>query len=397
MKKTKIIFATESYYPQIDGGAVSERLLALGLAGRGYEITILAPSADFKNHVERDGRTKIIRLAAVKVPLVKKIRATIYPHFAVAEIVRRITPDIIHVHNPFGLGRAALAAGRKYGIKKIATNHLMAENLTMFIAGLRFVNNYRKIRQLNWDFIVGFHNNFDFVTSPTQTAVDLLFEHGLKVPAMAVSNGVDLNRFNPEVNPEKVIAKFNLPTGKACVLYTGRLSGEKHVDYLIEAIPLVLKEVPAHFIIGGDGREKKNLEAMAKKLKVEKFVTFTGFIDEADFPAIYRTARLFVMPSLAELQSVVTLEAMASGLPVVAVKSGALPELVELGTNGYLFKPGKIAEFAACITKVISEPGRSERMGEQSLKIIRRHAHPKVVDRFEMIYQSLLENEAPFC
>lgn len=392
MKKIKIVFATESYYPQIDGGAVSERNLALALARRGWDVTVFAPSLDFGNHVERDGRTKIIRLRALVLPLVHSgARATIYPAFAQDEIVGRIKPDLIHVHNPFGLGRGALAAAQKYGLKKIATNHMMPENFTMFIATLRFVNSYKRIRNLNWNYLVRFHNHFDFVTSPTQTAVDLLYEHGLKVAAAAVSNGIDLSRFNPEVNPRKIREKFHLPPDVPIVLYTGRLSGEKNVDHLIRAIPLVLKELSAHFVIGGAGREAGNLKKMVKKLGVEKQVTFPGFIDEGDFPAIYTAADLFVMPSEAELQSIVTMEAMASGLPVVAARHGALPELVHFGRNGYLYKPGKIKEFAACIIKVISDLQRAKRMGVESLKIIASHAHPKIVDQFEKIYEHLLK------
>ena len=224
--KTKIIFATESYHPQIDGGAVSERKLARSLAEQGYEVTVLAPSADWRNHIERDGKTKIVRLAAAELPLVRSgARAALYPHFTVDEVVKRIQPEIIHVFNPFGIGRAALGAARKYQIKKIATNHLMPENLTMFIASLRFVNNYKEIRNLNWRYIVGFHNNFDFVTAPSRTAVSLLLEHHLRVPVEAVSNGVDLRRFHPLVNPEKIKRQYQLPDNCPIVLYTGRLSG----------------------------------------------------------------------------------------------------------------------------------------------------------------------------
>ena len=90
--KTKIIFATESYHPQIDGGAVSERKLARSLAEQGYEVTVLAPSADWRNNIERDGKTKIVRLAAAELPLVRSgARAALYPHFTVDEVVKRKT------------------------------------------------------------------------------------------------------------------------------------------------------------------------------------------------------------------------------------------------------------------------------------------------------------------
>jgi glycosyltransferase involved in cell wall biosynthesis len=384
----RIMMATESYYPNIDGGAKAERNFALELAKRGHDITILAPGTRLRNYEEKDGETTIYRLRATTFPLYKDYKVSIFPLRQTRRRIKEIKPDVIHIHNPYQIGVSTIIKARRIGIPVVGTNHLLPENLFMAVSSTKFA--YNILRSAGWRFIVGFYNYCNLVTSPTQTAVNLLIEHGLRVPAEPLSNGIDLGTYKPGRNGDYLRDKFNIPKNKPIILYTGRISGEKHLDIWLEAAALILRDIDTHFIITGSGRELQNLKKAAQDLKLDKNLTFTGFVPEKDFPNIYSIADLFAISSEAELQSIVTMEALASSLPVIATNQYALPELVHDGENGYLFpkrNPGKMAE---CAVKILSNPALKKKMGEQSLKIIQDHSIEKCVDRLEEIYERLI-------
>jgi len=386
----KIAIATEAYWPLIDGGAVAEHHLALELARRGHEVHVITPSESWRSWTQYDGGTTIHRLASHPIPFVKnKHRLAWRPKSAVHTILERVRPDVVHVHNPFPVGRASLAYCRKRKVPVVATNHWLPENITTFMAKFRFLNDVRFLVEMNWRWIVKFHNQFQFVTSPTQTAIDLMVQRGLVAPHRPNSNGVDRKMFCPENSATSLRERLRLPT-KPTVLYAGRLSGEKQVDVLVRAIPRILESVDAHFIIGGSGREVGALKSLARKLDISSHLTFPGFLPTEDYRALFRCADVFVMPSICELQSITTLEAMASGLPVVAAEKYALPELVKHGVNGYLFEPGHSQQLADYVCDILTCDDRRKAMGRASLSIVKAHSLEDAVSGYESIYAQLL-------
>lgn len=389
----KIIIASESYWPAIDGGAVAEHALALGLVARGHEVHIFAPSESWRSYDEKDNGTVIHRMRSFKLPLVKDkrdMRATIFPYFKIQMMMSKIKPDVVHIHNPFGIGWSALLAAEFLHVPVLATNHMLPENLLMFMAKWRSVNAAKLLRMLNWTYFCEFYNRADMVTSPTQTAVNILLANGLKVPAQPVSNGVDIKVFNPDNKGKYLKEKFQIPD-KPIVMYTGRISGEKCVDVLIRAFPLVRKKIDAHLVVGGEGRERLALINLAKNLGLEDHSTFTGFLEEKDFPNLYPLASCYVMPSVAELQSIVGLEAMASGLPLVVADKYALPELVEVGKNGYLFQPGDEKDLAAKIIMVLQDEPRRKQMGAMSRQLVERHSRDRIITDYYNLYLKIIE------
>ena len=142
-------------------------------------------------------------------------------------------------------------------------------------------------------------------------------------------------------------------------------------------------------MLAGIGKEKRALEGLAEELGIQSAVTFTGFVPDEDLQNIYRVGDLFVMASKAELQSIVTMEAMASGLPVVAANAMALPELVHDGENGYLFSDGNSQMFAEKVVTILSNQAMMAEMSRKSLEIIKDHDINKVVERFESIYSKI--------
>ena len=176
-------------------------------------------------------------------------------------------------------------------------------------------------------------------------------------------------------------------------MYAGRLSGEKHVDVFVRAIKEISDKVDAHFIIGGDGRERLPLIEMANELGIADKVTFPGFLDEEELPLLYNSADFFVMPSICELQSITTLEAMASGLPVIACNKYALPELVQVDKNGFLFEAEDHETLSKHIETIVSSSDLRQEMSKQSLDIVSHHSIQSTVNDYESIYFDLTNSK----
>jgi glycosyltransferase involved in cell wall biosynthesis len=136
--------------------------------------------------------------------------------------------------------------------------------------------------------------------------------------------------------------------------------------------------------------EKKILEHLADELGISGHVTFAGFVPDIDLPNLYCITDAFIIAGIAELQSIVTMEAMASGLPVVGVNAVALPELIHDGENGFLFENGDIKSLAEKMTKILSDESLRKQMGVKSLEIIAKHDIHKIIDEFEALYQKLI-------
>jgi len=155
---------------------------------------------------------------------------------------------------------------------------------------------------------------------------------------LAISNGIDLKRFNPANDPEPARATYNLPH-KPILLFVGRMDKEKNVDIVLRAVAAARKVVDFHFVAAGHGAEERKLKKLAQSLGIAEQVTFTGFVPDELLPSLYAAADCFVNAGIAELQCIVAMEAMATGLPIIGARAVALPELIHHGENGYLFTP----------------------------------------------------------
>jgi glycosyltransferase involved in cell wall biosynthesis len=382
----KVLVVTESYWPNADGAALFERRLVLGEIGLGHDMTVWAAGKSWQSNRETDGPYTIWREKAARFWFNRKYMVSYWPWWSARRIIRQTRPDVIHIHNCYFMGLAAMYWARHYHIPVVATNHFMPENALLNLRGVEGL--YRTLERLIWSFLVWFHNRASYVTSPTPTAVKLLVDHGLKVPASAISNGIDLAVFRPGLDTTSVVAKYNLATDRPIVLYVGRVDGEKRLDVIIAALPALLAKQPVQVVIAGYGIAMDSLREQAERLGVAEAVKFTGYIDEADKPALYNSADVFAIASPAELQSIVTLEAMASGLPIVAVDVAALCELCHDGDNGYLFPRDDSQALADKVSRLISDEGLRKQFGAESIRIVHEHHGTEVMfSEYEMAYK----------
>jgi glycosyltransferase involved in cell wall biosynthesis len=242
------------------------------------------------------------------------------------------------------------------------------------------------------EYIVRFHKKTDYLTMPTQSALDIfkLSTRKLKIPVEAVSNGIDLSRYTPTKPAAEIMRKYKIPTDKPIVTYLGRVDAEKHISILIDAFARVLKKVDAHMLVVGKGTETANLQEQARNLGVYDKCTFTGCVPDEEVPEMHKVGTVFCMASPVELQSLVLLEAMASGKPIVAVDAGPLKELCQDGRNGILCETDNDKQIADAIIRILSDPALCESMGKESLKIAETHDLQKTLERYEQIYKQVI-------
>lgn len=385
----RVLLATESYYPNVDGGAQARRNLAIRLKRKGHEVAVVAPGLYPKNYEEEVDGIKVFRVSGRTLPLYFDYKFCPFPLWEVRRIIREFAPDVIDMNSPYQIGMCALAWGKKEGIPVIGTVHVQPENMLMTVEKAKFL--FGILERLAWYYIRNVFNRCDYVTSPTQTAIDMLKSHGFTAPARPISSGIDLGIFKPDNDADYLRERHSIPD-KPIILYTGRISGEKRLDVLVSAMPTVLNSVDAHFVICGSGRERLNIEKMTRRMGISENVTFTGFLDHEEFPDIYCMADVFAIPSESELQSIVTLEALASGLPVVAANKDALPEIVKNPENGFLFEPGDSKALSNYLITILTDDKLKRKMGKKSLNIVQQHSIENTISKFENLYTEAIDN-----
>lgn len=399
----KILMVLDQYYPPTLGGsAITMRRLAHGLAERGHAVTVLAPGTQgLRNYVERDGDTVVIRTRALPhLHLAMNTnkhsapRFPILPEGLIEHTIQRIRPDVVQVITPTFIGQAALKHARRLGIPVVASNHGIPENVIPFDYKREWLP-YKVIDSVYWNETISLLNQVDMVTAPTNLACDMLLEKGLERQPVPISNGVDLNIFCPPSPEEKARLRhrFKLPEDRPVVMYAGRLAMEKRLDVLIEAMPKVLTQASCHFLFMGAG--SLDVRGMVEAAGLGKHATFTGLVDDQTLPLVYRAADLLVLPSEAELQGMVLLEAAASGLPLVGANALAIPEIVHHGENGLLHTPGNAEDLADRILTLVEDAALREQFGATSLQRVQPHAHEHCVAQLEAVYLDAIAQNRP--
>ena len=386
-----VLIANDTYPPDVNGAAYFTKRLAEGLAQRDHEVHVLCASTTLRSEVVTRGGVVEHRMRSVPVPFHSDFRFSPPPllYRRVLEEVRRVQPDVVHAQGHFFIGRAVIRAAKELGIPVVATNHFMPDNLTFYL-GLP-AGTEERVTDLAWRDFARVFDRADVVTAPTPFAANLAEEKGVGGPVLPVSCGMDLSRFSPDNDGDAFRQRYGIPE-RPTFMYVGRLDAEKRVDELIRALPLVRESVDAQLVVVGNGHEKAGLMRLAEERGVGEYVIFAGFVPDEELPGAYAATDVFCNAGVAELQSIVTLEAMATGKPVIGANARALPHLVHDGENGHLFEPGDVDALGSRLAELLSDGDKRARMGEESLRIVARHDIEKTLLTFEELYEMVLSS-----
>ncbi|MCY9782582.1 glycosyltransferase [Nocardiopsis sp. EMB25] len=385
----RVLIATDTYPPDVNGAGYFTHRLAEGLAGRGHRVHVVCPSDLGDPYVTANGGVTEHRLRSAPIPLQESMRMAVPLGIGghTARLVARLDPDVVHVQSHFTVSRTALRRARAVGVPVVFTNHFMPDNLYAHAHLPQGVHSVAG--SVAWRDMVRVAGAADHVTTPTPRAARLLREKGFARAVEAISCGIDLERFHPREGERAAArARFGLPD-RDTVVFVGRLDVEKRIDDTIRALARVVSERDAQLVLAGTGQREQELRALAAGLGIADRVRFLGFVPDEDLPLVYAAGDVFAIASVAELQSIATLEAMSTGLPVVAADAMALPHLVEEGRNGFLFPAGDVAALAEHLLTVLGPDDRRRAMGTASREIALRHDQRRSLERFEAVYTSL--------
>lgn len=381
----RIMVVTDQYEPMVGGVPTVTRELAHGLAERGHSVALVVPSPGWRGRRTTAGRVSVTFRGSLRWPWYEDMRLGYLPASAARKLISSFAPDVAHIHSPVTLGVMARIGASRRRVPVVYTNHYLPANVRPSTAPRS-----RVLDDVFYRHVVGFSNRCSYVTAPTATALGLLRERGLRVPSGVVSNGVDLRAYSPGPADGQIRQRHRLPAGRPLILSVGRLSPEKRIDVLLDAAAQLIPGNPgARVAVAGTGPEEARLRAHAQRLGLAGQVRFLGFVPRSDLAGLYRLADIFAITSEAELQSLTTMEAMATGLPVVAVDAYALSELVRHHDNGFLARPGHAAQVAAYLDLLCCDPSLRARMSASSLRIIKGHERQRMLAEWESVYRTL--------
>ncbi|MFM9275748.1 glycosyltransferase [Pseudarthrobacter sp. NKDBFgelt] len=378
-----ILIAADTYPPHINGAAQFGYRLAKGMTGRGHNVHVLACRADNgKSFTEFRREGTVHRLRSHGVPTHEYFRICLPWEIKkeISLLFDRVKPDVVHIQSHYMIGEHVLYEAVKRGVRIVATNHFMPENLNPFLPFPQWFKDI--IGRISWKDMGKVMGKADVVTTPTPLAAKAMHQHAFLRKVLPLSNGIDSAAY--ELQPGEQIEPHPHPT----VVFAGRLAEEKHVDVLIEAVSKTPPELNVHLEIVGGGEVRSSLEELVRRLRMTDRVKFLGLASDEELRRAYIQADLFCMPGTAELQSLVTLEAMSASTPVVLADAMALPHLVRDGENGYLFTPNDSDDLAKKITMVLELPAdQRAAMGQASRQMVEPHSIDGTLQTFEDLYR----------
>jgi len=378
-----ILIAADTYPPHVNGAAQFGYRLAKGMTGRGHNVHVLAcRDGKGKSYSEFRDEATVHRLRSHSVPTHETFRICLPWEIKkeISLLFDRVKPDVVHIQSHYMIGEHVLYEAVKRGIRIVATNHFMPENLNPFLPFPQWFKDI--VGRISWKDMGKVMGQADVVTTPTPLAAKAMHEHAFLRKVLPLSNGIDSAAY--ELQPGETIEPHEHPT----VLFAGRLAEEKHVDVLIKAIGKTPPELNVHLEIVGGGEVRPALEELVQRLGLGSRVKFLGLASDDDLRKAYIQADLFCMPGTAELQSLVTLEAMSASTPVVLADAMALPHLVRDGHNGYLFTPNDSDDLAKKLTQILELPkDQQEAMGQASRQMVEPHSIQGTLQTFEDLYR----------
>ncbi len=378
-----VLIGADTFLPHVNGAARFAERLAAGLAARGHHVHVSAPSAGHRNHGTFEETIEGEQLTMHRLPSwrwpphdwLTFVLPWMSKHYA-RKALDSIKPDVVHIQSHIVIGRGLAREARKRGIPIIATNHIMAENILDFTTLPPMLD--KVLVKLAWDDARRTLEMARAVTTPTRKAADFLEDTIDLEGVIPISCGIDASNYTADLTPRDANR----------IVFVGRLTTEKQIDVVLRAIAKLDPALDVTFDIVGMGDQRRNLEQLTHQLGLDDRVTFRGRTTDEELRGYLTRASVFAIASIAELQSIATLEAMASGLPIVAANAVALPHLVHDGENGYLFEPGNVDDLVDKLTRVLTAtPEERLRMQQASLEGVKIHDMNRTLDTFEALYR----------
>ena len=367
---------TDSYFPTRDGVVTSICTIKESLEELGHEVFIIAPEPEKEKRQEG-----VYYFKAVKFKSYDGYYVPIFPTNKI-EMLKKINPDIIHIHGVATMAIRGLICGHTLGIPTVMTFHTMVDDAAQYYSPIKLPP--ETMNRLVWIYLRQILKRMDVVVTPTACIGEEIKGHGAVCRNLVtVPTGAKTDVFHPGMPYDDLVSKYGLE-GKRVIIHVGRVSYEKDIDMVIRA----MRHVDAHLLIVGKGPAKDDLEELVKSLRLEDKITFTGFVSDEDLPRFYNMGDMVVSASKFETQGLTILEAMATGKPVACRNGRAFAEIVKDGVNGYLFDDDD--ECVRAIERCLDAP---EDVRRASFETAMENSRAKSIERYVKAYELAIETK----
>lgn len=389
-RKLNIAMVCDAIDYTTGGSPVSALRFSERLAARGHKIIFVAAKVPY---VSGDANgTKTYRFRSMLVPNTEGKFYLAYPTVAEAKkVLKDEKIDVVHIILPFAAGFVFVMAAKSMGVKVVISSHTQVENAFLYVPKIlgRELLNRIFIGYLSW-----IYKKADALVYPTEFAREQPPRMDGRMHYAVISNGVDTSFFKPE-DPAPFFSKYRLLPESKYFLFIGRFAHpEKDISTLIRALPEILKIQPGvRVLLVGDDSQKQGLVQLAKSLGIVEKVIFSGRVSEEDKVLACSACTVFCMPSLAEMEGMVVLEAMACGAPVLIADAPNSASKYFVDKNGRLFRPQDPHDCAKQALAMLSDEKALKAMGRQSLENSAKYDISESVTRFEDLYRSVLEEK----
>ena len=383
----KIAFFTNCYKPLINGVVTSIATLKEAYKEKGHETYIFAPQVeDYIDEEENIFRYKSVNLTKkVKYPLAIPLS------FSAKKVITEFNPDIIHIHHPFLLSSIAMMYGKKLGVPKILTIHTQYEQYAHYIAPFPSKITQEAIKMI----VSNFAAKTDCITTPSESMKGLLGEYGIINRIEVVPNAVKIELFRKKNDAKcfEIMKKYHLNEDEKIILFVGRIASEKSIDKIIKALAIIKKRgiEKVKLLIVGDGRKLDELKSLAATLGIKDEVIFTGAVNYQEIQNYYKVAYLFTIASTTETFGIVTVEALASGLPVLAVRAPGAVDILTDGIDGKLVDDD-IEQIALALEEMIKKPELRDKLSVGAIKTSNKYSTDVISEKMLNLYHEIINN-----
>ena len=380
----RIVMMTNTFLPMVGGVSRSVAWFSEAFREVGHDVLVVAPQFDDKT----DGETDVVRIPAIRHFNGSDFSVGLPVPGILLPVLEQFDPEIIHAHHPFLLGDTALRVAASFNIPAVFTHHTMYEQYTHYVPG-----NSEVMRHFAVHLATEFANLCDHVIAPSESVEAIIRSRGVLTPITTIPTGIDTAAF-AEGSREAGRRAAGLPADAEVVGHVGRLAVEKNLPFLADGVAAAIRKRPrARFLVVGEGPASAAVRGIFEAAGCGRQLLLAGRLEGRALADAYAAMDLFAFASRSETQGLVLAEAMAAGLPVVALDAPGARDVVEDGRNGRLLsaESGE-QEFAAAVAGLLDGGESIEQFREAARRTAagfdRRGCGSRLLD----VYRQLLGN-----